>query len=88
VSPEELKDQLKDALVAVKDDPTNLQKLAWQFILEYNHSMYVRGDDTPDKAKELGGLNARELYPDLQVNSLHEFAKEFYADPGNMGWTA
>jgi hypothetical protein len=43
--------------------------------------MYIRGDDTIAKAKELGALDARELYPDLQIESLRNYAQAFYANP-------
>ena len=50
-------------------------------MVEYNYGMYIRGDDTLAKAKELGALDARELYPDLKTESLREYAKSFYANP-------
>lgn len=49
--------------------------------LEYQVSLWIRGDNTVENAKkpEYGeALDARELYPELKLNSLEEFAKEFY----------
>lgn len=50
--------------------------------LEYQLSIHIRGDDTVENAKkeEYGNaLDARELYPDLKVISLEEYAEEFYS---------
>jgi len=49
---------------------------------EYQLSIYIRGDNTVENAKreEYGSaLDARELYPDLKLKTLEEFAKEWYA---------
>lgn len=44
--------------------------------LEYRYSMYVHGDNDLEYAKDLGYLNARELYPDLVPRSFDTYAKE------------
>lgn len=43
---------------------------------QYAHSKYVRQDNQPKVAKELGYLDARELYPDLTPISFREFLGE------------
>lgn len=48
----------------------------------YYYSLAVRGDDTPEKAKYLGYLDARQLYPDLQPRSWKEYVEELLA--GNV----
>ncbi|KLO11918.1 NAD(P)-binding protein [Schizopora paradoxa] len=48
---------------------------------EYIYSMFVRGDNTVENAKkpEYGGaLDARELYPHLEVSSIKDAAKAIY----------
>ena len=43
--------------------------------------MWLRGDNTIEKAKrpEYGdALDARELYPDLKLRRLEDFAKDLY----------
>ncbi|THG97682.1 hypothetical protein EW145_g7565 [Phellinidium pouzarii] len=48
---------------------------------EYKYSGWVRGDNTIENAKKEkygGALDARELYPDLKVRTLEEFANEYY----------
>lgn len=49
--------------------------------LEYPLSVFVRGDNVVANAKkeEYGAaLDARELYPDLKVRTLENWAKEYY----------
>ena len=49
----------------------------WDYVL----SIWFRGDNTMENAKreEYGSaLDARELYPDVKVKKLEEYAKEFY----------
>ncbi len=48
---------------------------------EYMYSMFIRGDNTVEKAKKLefgNALDARELYPHVKVMSLEEYAKQLY----------
>jgi hypothetical protein len=47
-------------------------------IYEYVYSLYCRGDNTLEKAKALGALDARELYPYFKPTTLEQWAKEFY----------
>jgi len=44
--------------------------------LEYSYSMFVRGDNSPEYAKYLGYLDARDLYPDFVPRSFEAFARE------------
>ncbi|OBR08391.1 Isoflavone reductase family protein [Colletotrichum higginsianum IMI 349063] len=46
---------------------------------EYWHSWGVRGDNTPEMARYLGYLDARELYPDFKPRPLEEYVKEVLA---------
>jgi hypothetical protein len=43
------------------------------------YSIYFRGDNTVETAKLQGALDGRELYPELKLQSLEEYAQEFYA---------
>ncbi|THU86523.1 NAD-P-binding protein [Dendrothele bispora CBS 962.96] len=48
---------------------------------DYHYSMWILGENTSEMAKlpELGGaLDARELYPDIKVRPLEDYAIEFY----------
>ncbi|KAF5343074.1 hypothetical protein D9758_011145 [Tetrapyrgos nigripes] len=47
----------------------------------YQHSMWILGENTIEKAKlpEFGGaLDARELYPDMKIRPIGDYAREFY----------
>lgn len=48
----------------------------WLIMVQYAHSTYVRQDNQPKVAKQLGYLDARELYPDLKPISFREFLAE------------
>ncbi|TDL23570.1 NAD-P-binding protein [Rickenella mellea] len=53
-----------------------------QVMIEYEYSVWVRGDNVIEKAKtpEYGGaLDARELYPDIKPRTLTDYAQSFYA---------
>lgn len=43
---------------------------------EYQRSWGVRGDNTPENAKYLGFLDARELYPDFKPVGVEEYVRE------------
>jgi len=43
---------------------------------QYLKSWGVRGDNTPEKARFLGYLDAKELYPDLKWRTLEAVARE------------
>lgn len=50
---------------------------------EYVYSMWVRGDNTLENAKkpEYGSaLDAKELYPDIPVRKLVDYAQEYYVE--------
>ncbi|KAI4526433.1 NAD(P)-binding protein [Schizophyllum commune Loenen D] len=49
--------------------------------VEYANSLYIRGDNTPEKAKASGALLFRELYPDVKTQSYKDFAEAFYKAP-------
>jgi hypothetical protein len=44
--------------------------------IEYAYSMFVRGDNSPEYAKYLGYLDARDLYPNFIPRPFQAFAKE------------
>jgi hypothetical protein len=53
-------------------------------LTEYTNSIYFRGDNSLARAKELGALIAQDLYPDVKVKTLREYAKGFYAAPKDI----
>ncbi|KAH7062566.1 hypothetical protein B0J12DRAFT_645805 [Macrophomina phaseolina] len=50
--------------------------------LQYENTMFVRGDNCLEYAKYLGYLDARELFPDLRPKSFREFLEEVLAGKG------
>jgi hypothetical protein len=49
-----------------------------RIIKQYRHSIWGRGDNCVRVAKSLGALDVKELYPDMNYQTLEEFVKEFY----------
>lgn len=60
----------REALAAAPDD---MSKIMGLIAPEYHLSWGIRGDNTPEYAKYLGYLDARDLYPDLQHTKFSEF---------------
>ncbi|KAH6983239.1 hypothetical protein BKA56DRAFT_631598 [Ilyonectria sp. MPI-CAGE-AT-0026] len=52
-----------------------------QVILEYAYNAWARGDNCPEKAKFLGYLDAKDLWPDLKAQTLEATIKEALANP-------
>ncbi|KAH7121524.1 hypothetical protein EDB81DRAFT_666503 [Dactylonectria macrodidyma] len=59
--------------IKASDNPRDRYKL-WN--MQYLHSRGIRGDNTPEYAKYLGYLSARELYPDMKGNTLKQWFQE------------
>ncbi|KAJ3542976.1 hypothetical protein NM208_g3809 [Fusarium decemcellulare] len=53
-----------------------------QVILEYAYSAWARGDNDPQKADYLGYLDAKELYPDIQVKNIEDTIQQALTDGG------
>ena len=60
-------------IAAFANDKTNIQLKMGVMSLQYTYSKYVRNDNTPEYAKYLGYLDARELYPELKPKSFKQF---------------
>ncbi|KAI0628426.1 NAD-P-binding protein [Trametes polyzona] len=78
VSEEDIIKGAADAKAALAKDPANPFAIARKIWTEYEHSMFVLGENSLESAKALGYLDARELYPDFPKHPLSEFAEEFY----------
>lgn len=50
----------------------NSELIWYQYLMSWG----VRGDNTPEKARFLGYLDAKELYPDLKWRTLEAVARE------------
>jgi hypothetical protein len=60
----------------------DVMKLMAASTLEYEVSKYVREDNTPENAKYLGYLDAKELYPDFKPVSFKSYLTEVFAGQG------
>jgi hypothetical protein len=88
---EQLEGAIAPAKAAYEAEPTSFVKLAGIYMLQYCYSKYVRGDNTPEYAKYLGYLDARDLYPDFKPVTYREFLKELLNGKGmkpypDMSW--
>lgn len=52
------------------------------YVAQYQHSKYVRQDNSPGYADYLGYMNARELYPDFKPTTFRDFFSEVLAGKG------
>ncbi|KAI8297343.1 Isoflavone reductase-like protein [Colletotrichum sp. SAR11_240] len=74
------KEELRDAITQGRaksgkeniKDVTILLNIA---MAEYRNVLGIRGDNTPEKARSLGYLDARDLYPDVEVTTLENYIR-------------
>ncbi|KAL1957242.1 hypothetical protein VTO42DRAFT_6148 [Malbranchea cinnamomea] len=76
VKDREIQSQVSSAKARYAEKPYDAMSRMLMYRSQYKHSKYVRRDNQPKVAKELGYLDARELYPDLQPVSFREFLIE------------
>lgn len=50
-----------------------------RFVSDFQRSLYVRGDNTLEKAEAMGRLDARKLYDDVPYANVEEEVKRHYA---------
>lgn len=76
VSEDELRAKLDRSVRALSSDPTN-GKAAWDKVTtEYQLSMEILGDNTPESAKALGYITSKELYPDFKFTRFEDVIRE------------
>lgn len=73
MSVEDIEAQVAQATELITKEPDNVQNRIMLYIAQYDHSKYVRKDNTPEYAKYLGYLDARELYPDFKPKTFRAF---------------
>jgi hypothetical protein len=69
----EMEGQVTQAKEQFEKELENRMNLVMVYTAQYAYSKYVRKDNTPEYAKYLGYLDARELYPDLTPKTFREF---------------
>ncbi|KAK4503395.1 hypothetical protein PRZ48_004310 [Zasmidium cellare] len=57
-------------------DVVDLPTIATKVPVQYQLSLYVRGDNQPENAKYLGYLLGKDLYPDFEARSFEAYVKE------------
>ncbi|GKZ33152.1 hypothetical protein AbraIFM66950_002936 [Aspergillus brasiliensis] len=82
VSNEDIESSVDRAKAALAEDLHDHMKRTRVFIAQYEHSKYVREDNSPGYANYLGYLSARELYPDFQPTTFRDFFAEVLAGKG------
>jgi hypothetical protein len=77
VNEQALQSKIKTANEAVAaGDITQMRNLAMS---QYELVLGIRGDNSPERAKYLGYLIGKDLYPDLQGESLEQFINDTLA---------
>jgi len=67
------------ARAALAEKPQDLAAFFDLIGSQYRYSWGVRGDNTPEHAKYLGYLDAKELYPDFKPAKFQDFVKSLVA---------
>ena len=73
VSVAEIEAQEAQAIEQFNKEPENMMNRVMVYTVQYAYSKYVRRDNTPEYAKYLGYLDARELYTDITPKTLGDF---------------
>lgn len=73
VSVAEIEAQEAQAIEQFNKEPENMMNRVMVYTLQYAYSKYLRRNNTPEHAKYLGYLDARELYPDITLKTLRDF---------------
>ncbi|KAL1311476.1 hypothetical protein AAFC00_004418 [Neodothiora populina] len=89
---ETLYKQLNELNKALEKDPTDLVAMVDKVGVQYKISWGARADNTPQNAKYLGYLDAKELYPEFKFRSLEDYtvgllegkSKPVYSDNKDM----
>lgn len=76
LSAEDLDKIISSSEKAIVEDPGDFKSRVRVSLAKYKRSCGVRGDNTPQRARYLGYLDATELYPDIQVKQIEDYARE------------
>ncbi|KAH6989633.1 hypothetical protein BKA56DRAFT_476271 [Ilyonectria sp. MPI-CAGE-AT-0026] len=73
ISKDAIENGIAEAGTASFSDPSSYARISQ---LQYLNSRYIRGDNTPEYARFLGYLDAKELYPALAGTTLEAYCQE------------
>lgn len=71
--------RVEELKAANEKDPGNVMHKMKRWGAEYEYSKCLRGDNSPEYAKYLGYLDARELYPDFKPITFDDFLVDLLA---------
>lgn len=70
--------EIEKAKPVITQEPTDYLSRTPLYSAQYNYSKFVRGDNQPENAKNLGYLDAQEMYPDFRPVSFESYIKEVF----------
>ncbi|KAH8423958.1 uncharacterized protein LDX57_001714 [Aspergillus melleus] len=79
---EDIETSVEQAKAALAHDPHDSMKRIGLYIAQYQHSKYVRQDNSPEYADYLGYLNARDLYPDFKPITFRDTSWRYWLARG------
>ncbi|KAF7540063.1 hypothetical protein G7054_g1638 [Neopestalotiopsis clavispora] len=79
LSAEHLSEQIQEGLAKLAQNPVDPQSMMVVGMGQYRQLLGIRGDSTPEKAKYLNYLDARDLYPDVRVTPLRQYIEDALA---------
>lgn len=68
-----IEDGIAQAGTGALSDPSSYARISQ---LQYLNSRYIRGDNSPEYARFLGYLDAKDLYPELKGNTLEAYCQD------------
>ncbi|KAK1142212.1 hypothetical protein N8T08_008138 [Aspergillus melleus] len=82
ITNEDIETSVEQARAALAHDPHDPMKRIGIYLTQYEHSKYVRQDNSPEYAGYLGYLSAKKLYPDFKPKTFRDFFVEVLAGKG------
>ncbi|KAK9775089.1 putative Isoflavone reductase P3 [Seiridium cardinale] len=81
ITEKQIKDGIAAAQTQYEQDPS-VPNLLGLSSAQYANSIWLRGDNLPKRASELGYLDGKELYPDLKWMPYSDYVEELVAGKG------
>ncbi|KAF7551229.1 hypothetical protein G7Z17_g5151 [Cylindrodendrum hubeiense] len=82
LSKTEVEASVEAARKAYYDVDRSFANLLGLAVVQYPNSIWLRGDNLPERAKYLGYLSGKELYPDVEHVKFEEYVAEVLAGKG------
>lgn len=72
----------------LEEKPGDVQATTMVYMADYQISWGIRGDNTPENARYLGYLIAKDLYPDVEFTTYESFVAELLEGKGKKLYAA